>query len=1101
MLIKILLSFILIIFFSGNSWAILWPYTKTMSFPTDTVTISGNITQFPHIIYIDSNSWSDATERSNFFGDWNVDGKRVVFLDKDGNELDYEVVSYDATNEIAEYAVSSSSLVTYASDDGTNNYIKVCFGADVTGEDQDNETGVWDSNFKLVVHMDDLTTSTVKDSTGNNTISKKSVNEPIEASGQVGMGQTFDGNDDYMVIPHHTSLNFNYNSPHTVSVFLENYLQNSDVVILNKRDSASAYIGYIFNIPASSYKLMYYLRKDASNYIYRLGNTALSDTNDYHVAVTYNGTAAYTNIHFYLNGASDDGSGVTTGTLNSMQNTVDMNVGKYFTTQFLKATMDELRISNTVRSADWEKLEYYSMKKTSWPGDNWYSWASAVAVSVPTTISTGGIATSLSGNSRKIVRDSDGGYHSVYLKNDGSYNQVYYATTTALGWVETQLTTSSNTKTSPSIAVHSSDSIAVIWIENLLGTNHVRGNRFAYGSWLGEENITYSINNKSAPYLTVDKFGKFRFTFLEASGADVLVKVQFFGTANWQGQEFNLTSSGIAYSAPSITVDNNNYTWVAWIQTLSPSYPDVLVRSIDENGNLGSVEDVTNSGYNKYNTQIAVDRYNNLYCVWDGYGSGYTAKRNIWYSRKPYGGSWSTPINITPDTSYNQQDPSILVTKNGIVHVVFEGDVSGSSYSQIRHVTVIDDIAGDIETLTSASADQISPKLLWSNFPRAVYAFRRYSGNPIISATGGDPDYRLQASPKVIYHNSLYKLYYYGRPTEDGENKIIYTASSDGMTGWSAKAIALSKAVGEWDDVGVYEPVVVYNGSTCLLFYTGGDSSDLTTYAIGLATDATCTNSYTRITDGIDGTSKVLESSEGEWDDPDNGINPASAIVVGSSIYLYYWSGCNNCGFVAIGLAICDLNGKNCTKVSTGIDGTSKVLEHSPHAGDWDYFAVGRCSVFYYNGKYHMFHRGDRLSGYEGSNTQAGYAYSDDGINWIKHINSPVAPFGFAYWEDGYNPGYTWVWQGGDSGNKGFLYFQGAYSAEAASGDPTNRIGLFIPKVKDVWASPILSPDVPLEGYALVYLDDSTITFMESDNLNWSEQGQLGDSKLMNILW
>jgi len=57
---------------------------------------------------------------------------------------------------------------------------------------------VWDSNFKLVCHMNDNPdTSHIKDSTSNgNDGVKKGANEPIEANGIIGEAQDFDGNDD-----------------------------------------------------------------------------------------------------------------------------------------------------------------------------------------------------------------------------------------------------------------------------------------------------------------------------------------------------------------------------------------------------------------------------------------------------------------------------------------------------------------------------------------------------------------------------------------------------------------------------------------------------------------------------------------------------------------------------------------------------------------------------------------------------------------------------------------------------------------------------------------------------------------------------------------
>ena len=67
---------------------------------------------------------------------------------------------------------------------------------------------VWDSNYTMVQHMKDTTTSSITDSTSNNNDgTKKAANEPLQnTTGKINSAQYFDGNDDYVNISDSASL-------------------------------------------------------------------------------------------------------------------------------------------------------------------------------------------------------------------------------------------------------------------------------------------------------------------------------------------------------------------------------------------------------------------------------------------------------------------------------------------------------------------------------------------------------------------------------------------------------------------------------------------------------------------------------------------------------------------------------------------------------------------------------------------------------------------------------------------------------------------------------------------------------------------------------
>jgi hypothetical protein len=89
---------------------------------------------------------------------------------------------------------------------------------------------------------------------------------------------------------------------------------------------------------------------------------------------------------------------------------------------------------------------------------------------------------------------------------------------------------------------------------------------------------------------------------------------------------------------------------------------------------------------------IAIDSKNQIHVVWYGRDQVYTGanERQIKYARWN-GAAWSAWINISPVTGYSsntywQEHPIIVVGKNDVLHVLWEGSNSGSAgVQQIKH--------------------------------------------------------------------------------------------------------------------------------------------------------------------------------------------------------------------------------------------------------------------------------------------------------------------------------------------------------------------------------------------------------------------------------
>ncbi len=71
--------------------------------------------------------------------------------------------------------------------------------------------------------------------------------------------------------------------------------------------------------------------------------------------------------------------------------------------------------------------------------------------------------------------------------------------------------------------------------------------------------------------------------------------------------------------------------------------------------------------------------------AWYGYDSS-NNNYDVWYSTNA-GGSWSTPANLSTQSGYDQYETQIALDASGNAHVAWYGYDSGGSYYEIWYAT------------------------------------------------------------------------------------------------------------------------------------------------------------------------------------------------------------------------------------------------------------------------------------------------------------------------------------------------------------------------------------------------------------------------------
>lgn len=346
------------------SWLGLWKYRRKITISN--TNIDSTLSNFPVYINISSSSGTGSDDLTDIFDELTADAnrKKIAITTSDGETQCYvEIERWDDAGEKAELWVKVPSV-----SDSAETELYIYFDsaqADNTtyvGDTTDAVThNVWDANFMAVWHMaqdpngdpaDGMkdSTSNQKDGTPEGTMVTADL-----VNGKIGKAIDFDGDDDAIdlgAIGVADPLRLN-GSDVTIEAII-NHVSGGDLYqrIIDKSDGGSAANGYALHL--NGLKLA--IAVDG-NYHYT-NDDVISYSTDHYVVGVITGSA----FTEYVDGASKAG-GFQSGsasqppddTTNAKIATWNHDVAREF-----KGVIDEIRISNTARSAAWIKATYYS---------------------------------------------------------------------------------------------------------------------------------------------------------------------------------------------------------------------------------------------------------------------------------------------------------------------------------------------------------------------------------------------------------------------------------------------------------------------------------------------------------------------------------------------------------------------------------------------------------------------------------------------------------------------------------------------------------------------------------------------------------------------
>ncbi|MFW9783506.1 MAG: DUF2341 domain-containing protein, partial [Candidatus Heimdallarchaeota archaeon] len=334
----------------------------------DNTKVSGfeDLIDFPLLISIFDSDLRDNTQAS---------GDDIAFSN-DHQWLDHELELYNQT-----YNSTHAQLIAWVRlpvlSPSKDTVIRMYYGNPIM-EARENPTKVWNSGYAGVWHLRESGSGVFgefEDSTSNDNDGRGGGGfpsyVPSRVSGQISKAQTFDGTDDYINCGSSPSVRIT-GEEITLSAWVYWAPSSYNLGILSKDGYNGGYRFFvstggniIFQLTGATYTLW--------------TSGSISSGSWHHVVAKYNGSV----MTAYMDGIKDSAEVIRMGGIDPTVDPVwighgDNVIGETWSYPF-HGRIDEARVSNLARSADWIKTEYENQNEPN----NFYSVSNSMDVYVP----------------------------------------------------------------------------------------------------------------------------------------------------------------------------------------------------------------------------------------------------------------------------------------------------------------------------------------------------------------------------------------------------------------------------------------------------------------------------------------------------------------------------------------------------------------------------------------------------------------------------------------------------------------------------------------------------------------------------------------------
>lgn len=333
---------------SQDSWAnpTTSGYQKGFTVSIDQSVVAGNnnLYDFPFLIEITDNNLKHTSNGGTVTS---ADGYDIVFCNAvDTSYLDFQLESYDGASGTVKAWVKIPTLYSFQQTD-----VLMYFGNSSVTTSQES-SDLWTNDYEAVWNFKD---NQLSDATAN--ANHGTDYGSASASGKIGYGRYFDGNNDYIEVPNSSSLNIT-GGELTLQAWVKATIpSNEDAPFLVKGTTMNQE-QYMLGVDGGSTNNNINYRVTTTKDHYRYDEGQLQNDTWTHVTMVYeNSGDVKKRLRLYVNGVevADERA-----QQNIASNTGSLRIGKRLgnDNRFFEGTLDELRVLSRALSENWIETEY-----------------------------------------------------------------------------------------------------------------------------------------------------------------------------------------------------------------------------------------------------------------------------------------------------------------------------------------------------------------------------------------------------------------------------------------------------------------------------------------------------------------------------------------------------------------------------------------------------------------------------------------------------------------------------------------------------------------------------------------------------------------------
>src|SRR3989344_3284780 len=303
----------------------------------------------------------------------NQSGAGAHVTDAEGDDIGVFTTSACTTKvtawEVEKYTASTGELIAWVNagtlkhDTTGDTVFYMCYGDSSVTTFQSTASSVWDTNYKGVWHLPNGTTLTANESTSNP--NDCTISEAVAVSSQIDGGANFDGVDDLLDCGSGSSLdNLKAGGGVTISAWINpNTMgEGNEGIIVSK----VGIVGWTWRFLSGTTNALRFAHTGGTLLVRTMANSLITLDVWQYILMTWDGSNTAANVHIYLNGSEVTYQTTTNGaTLDTDANDPFMIGAQGAGLRDWNGGIDEARVSNIIRSADWITTEYNNQSSPS----------------------------------------------------------------------------------------------------------------------------------------------------------------------------------------------------------------------------------------------------------------------------------------------------------------------------------------------------------------------------------------------------------------------------------------------------------------------------------------------------------------------------------------------------------------------------------------------------------------------------------------------------------------------------------------------------------------------------------------------------------------